>query len=80
MAYFVYVLQCADGTYYTGTTNHLEKRLDAHNGSKRGAKYTKGRRPVALKYTESFRTVNSALKREAEIKRLPRAKKEALWA
>jgi putative endonuclease len=75
MAYFVYILECADKTLYIGSTNDLEKRLHSHNSSKSGAHYTKIRRPVALKYSESFRTKSKALKREHELKKLTRAEK-----
>lgn len=80
MQYIVYILQCADKTYYTGITNKLEKRLVAHNTGKRGAKYTKSRRPVALVYQETITTKNDALRREWEIKKLTRKEKETLIA
>jgi len=73
--YFVYVLKCADKSLYTGCTNNLEKRLEQHNGSKRGAHYTKIRRPVKLVYQEQFRTLHAARRREAEIKSWRREKK-----
>lgn len=76
---YTYILECADGTYYTGWTNHLEKRVRDHN-EKKGAKYTRGRTPVKLVYYEEFETKKEALKREAAIKRLSRAQKEALIA
>jgi len=76
--YFVYILHCADGTLYTGITNDLKKRLQAHNHAKHGARYTKTRRPVVLKYTEQKRNRGSALKREYEIKTWSRTKKLAL--
>lgn len=75
MAYFTYILECADTTLYVGCTNDLEKRLKQHNGAKAGAHYTKIRRPVVLKYSERFRTYAKARAREAEIKRLSREKK-----
>jgi putative endonuclease len=80
MAYFVYILQCVDGTFYTGTTNNIEKRLLAHNTatSKTAAKYTRSRRPVVLKYVEKKRTKGAALKREHAIKQLTRAAKLAI--
>lgn len=78
MAHFVYILECADGTLYTGYTKDLEKRLAKHNGTKSGARYTRGRRPVALRYSEKFRTVGKALRREAEIKGFSREGKLAL--
>jgi putative endonuclease len=73
--YFVYILQCSDGSLYAGSTNDLARRLKEHNGSKRGARYTKARRPVVLRYFEKCRTFAKARAREAEIKRLPRKKK-----
>lgn len=69
--YHVYILECRDGTLYVGSTNDIDKRLGVHNAGK-GAKYTRGRTPVVLRYSESFTTKGEALKREAELKRLPR--------
>ncbi len=66
--FYVYLLKCADGSLYVGSTNNLEKRLREHNELKSGAHYTKIRRPVELKYSEKFRTLSKALKREIEIK------------
>lgn len=77
--YYVYILECADGTYYAGSTNNLEKRLTQHNTSKIGAHYTKIRRPVILKYKEKYDTLAEARRREAEIKRLKREDKEKLF-
>ena len=74
---YTYILQCSDGTYYTGWTNDIEKRVKAHNEGK-GAKYTKYRRPVELVYYETFQTKQEAMRREYEIKHLPRKKKELL--
>lgn len=74
---YTYIVRCKDGTYYTGWTNHLVKRIEDHNHG-RGAKYTKGRAPVILVYAEEFQTKSEALKREAAIKRLPRNEKELL--
>ncbi len=73
--YFVYLLQCSDGSLYAGSTNDLVRRLKEHNGSKRGARYTKARRPVVLKYFERFRTLARVRAREAEIKRMTRRRK-----
>lgn len=73
--YVTYILECADKTLYVGYTTDLEKRLLAHNTSKIGAHYTKIRRPVKLVYSEKFKTLSEALKREHEIKSWPRAKK-----
>lgn len=75
--YYVYLLRCGDGTLYAGFTNDLARRLAAHNAGK-GAKYTRGRRPVELVYWESFSNKSSALRREYAIKRLPRGQKLAL--
>lgn len=68
MLYFTYILECADKSFYVGCTNNLEKRIKEHNERKRGAHYTKIRRPVELKYSETFATLTEARRREAEIK------------
>ena len=73
--YFTYILSCADGSLYVGATNDLERRLKQHNESKWGAHYTKIRRPVELKYRESFATLKEARRREAEIKSWRREQK-----
>lgn len=78
MPHFVYILECADASLYVGSTNNLEKRLKQHNDSKRGAHYTKIRRPVVLRYQESLPTLGAARQREAEIKRWKREKKLVL--
>ena len=75
MQYFTYILECADKSFYVGCTNNLKKRLGQHNTSKRGAHYTKIRRPVILKYSESFLTLREARKRETEIKSWKRQRK-----
>ncbi len=75
----VYILRCGDGSLYTGWTNDIEKRLAAHRSGK-GAKYTRGRRPVTLVYLEHLPDKSSALKREAAIKHLSRPHKESLIA
>jgi putative endonuclease len=75
MPFSVYILECADGSLYAGYTNDLERRVKQHNGSKQGARYTKARRPVVLKYSEKYKTIGEALRREAEIKHWPRKKK-----
>lgn len=79
MNYFVYILECADQSLYTGCTNNLERRLKQHNNAKNGAHYTKIRRPVILKHVEEFATLSEARKREAEIKRLSRQRKIELY-
>jgi putative endonuclease len=76
MSYYVYILLCCDDTYYTGSTNNIEKRLHEHNHAKNGAHYTKIRRPVVLKYVEKHITYAEARAREAEIKRMNRKQKE----
>ena len=63
---YTYILECKDGTYYTGWTNNLEKRLKDHNEGK-GAKYTRARRPVVLAYYEEFETKEEAMQREYAI-------------
>lgn len=78
MSYYVYMLECADGTLYIGSTNDLERRLHSHNHLKSGAHYTKIRRPVIMKYSESCEGIGEARRREAELKRLPREKKMEL--
>lgn len=72
--HFVYILECADKTLYTGWTTCIEARLKAHNDGT-GAKYTKSRLPVRLVYNEEFADKSSALKREIEIKKLARKQK-----
>lgn len=75
MSYFVYILECNDGTLYTGITKDITKRLDEHNTSAKGAKYTKARRPVKLLYEEPSLNRSTASKREYAIKKLTRLKK-----
>lgn len=75
----VYILRCADGTLYTGYAVDPAQRCAAHNAG-RGARYTAGRRPVAVVYTEACASVGEALRREHALKRLSRARKEALIA
>ena len=79
MTAYTYLLRCADGTLYCGWTNDLAARLAAHNSGK-GAKYPRARRPVRLVYSEPHPTRGEAMRREAAIKRLSRAEKEALLA
>ena len=74
---YTYILECNDGTLYTGWTNNLEKRIKAHNDGK-GAKYTRARLPVKLVYFEEFESSVDAQKREYQIKRLKRSEKLAL--
>ncbi len=79
MSYYTYILECADGTYYTGYTDDPVKREKVHNSGK-GAKYTRPRLPVKMIYTEEFETKSEALKREIAIKSLTRKEKEKLVA
>lgn len=74
---YVYIIECSDGTFYTGWTNDLEKRIAMHS-SGIGAKYTKGRGPVQLKYYEEFEEKKEAMKREYQIKQLTRKEKISL--
>lgn len=74
---YTYIVKCSDEILYTGWTNNLKKRLEAHNSGK-GAKYTKNRRPVELVYFEEYDTKQEAMKREYAIKQLSRQKKLAL--
>ena len=73
----LYVLRCGDGTLYTGITTDIESRLAAHRSGK-GAKYTRGRQPLELVYSEECGTHSEALKRELSVKALPREEKERL--
>lgn len=77
MAAFVYMLRCKDGSLYTGWTNDLKHRLAMHN-SGRGAKYTRGRGPLELVYSEELPDKEAALRRECAIKKLRREQKLAL--
>ncbi|TDL95273.1 GIY-YIG nuclease family protein [Macrococcus carouselicus] len=75
--HFIYILECADGTYYTGYTTDLDKRLAVHNTG-RGAKYTRNRLPVRRIYEERLSTKREAMQREYAIKQLTRKQKERL--
>lgn len=75
--WYLYILQCRDGTLYTGITDDIDRRMTQHNAGK-GAKYTRGRGPVTLRYREECQSHSHALKREIEIKKLTRAQKQAL--
>ena len=79
MSWYVYMLRCGDGTLYTGVTDNVERRLAAHRAGK-GAKYTRGRGPLELVYTEEVPDKSAALKREITIKNLTRGEKDALRA
>lgn len=71
---YVYIVRCSDSSYYTGWTNNLEKRLEAHN-SGQGGKYTRSRFPVTLMYYEEFATKQEAQRREFLIKKMSRQQK-----
>ena len=75
--YYVYLLLCADGSYYCGSTNDPEKRLQAHN-SGRGAKYTRSRGPCSIAYLEEFDSKNEAMSREWHLKKLTHREREML--
>ena len=75
--WLMYVVECADGSYYTGITTDMTRRLNEHNRTKRGAKYTRSRRPVRLIYFESHENRSEASRAEAAFKKLTRKKKEA---
>lgn len=75
MQFFIYIVECADKSLYTGYTLNIEKRVSEHNASKLGAKSLRGKLPVKLVYSEKFPTKSQALRREIEIKSWPRIKK-----
>lgn len=77
MSWHVYLLRCADGTYYAGVTNDLARRLASHNSGS-GAKYTRSRRPVVIVWKRPAKDRSGAQRLEARLKRLPRAAKRAL--
>ena len=72
---YTYIVECADGTLYTGWTTNVQKRVKAHNEEKSGAKYTKAKRPVKLVYYEGYETKEEAMRREYAIKLLTRKQK-----
>ena len=81
MSYWVYIVACADGTYYTGIATDVARRLTEHNGEKpKGARYTSARRPVVLQYEAAYASRSEAQKEEARIKRLPREGKATMIA
>lgn len=73
--FYTYILECSDGSLYTGYTVNLEKRLKEHNSGKHGAKYTRSRRPCKLVYFEEYQTKQEAMRREVAIKKLSRKEK-----
>jgi putative endonuclease len=77
--YFVYIVECSDGLYYTGVTNDLERRLEEHNSEMFPSSFTHKRRPVTLKYHQRFTNINHAIEWEKQLKGWGRKKKEALF-
>lgn len=76
--WFVYLLRCSDNSLYCGITNNLNRRIDEHNSSSKGAKYTKNRRPVTLVYSASVENRSEASKLEAKIKKMTKKQKEEM--
>lgn len=79
-SWFVYIVECADGSLYTGVTTDITRRVEQHNAGRAGARYTRGRRPVRLVYSEVANDRSGALVREIEIKQMDRAGKQMLVA
>lgn len=73
--YYLYILKCADDTLYIGITTDLKRRVEEHNTSALGAKYTRGRRPVKLVYSEEYETRSVATREEARLKKLTKEQK-----
>ena len=78
MKYFVYIVRCNDDTLYTGITTDVDRRIEEHNKSDKGAKYTKVRRPVVLVYTKKYKNRSEASKEELQVKKLTRLQKDNL--
>ena len=79
MTYYFYMVRCADDSLYSGITTDLKRRIKEHNSDgKKGAKYLRAKKPVKLVYSKKFKDRNSALVREAEVKKLPKPQKERL--
>jgi putative endonuclease len=78
--WFVYIVSCSDGTYYTGITTDIERRLREHNETRAGARYTRARRPVKLVYRESAASRSEAARRESRVRRIPAAEKREMAA
>lgn len=74
---YVYIVECADGSFYTGWTLDIKRRIAQHNNGT-GGKYTRSRPPIVLKYYEEYETRSQAMKREAQIKKLTRSEKQNL--
>ena len=79
MPWYLYLVECADGSYYAGITNQLESRIEAHNMGQ-GARYTRSRGPVKLLATQAYPDRSTASKAEAQLKRLARSEKLAFFA
>ncbi|MBI3342477.1 GIY-YIG nuclease family protein [Candidatus Curtissbacteria bacterium] len=79
--YYFYILRCLDNSLYCGMTRDLQNRLEEHNSSgQKGAKYLRGKKPVKMVYWEQYPDISAAMKREVEVKKWPKSKKEALVA
>lgn len=76
--YYVYIVECSDGSYYTGYTNNLENRIKEHNNGKRGARYLRGKFPVKLVWHKQYRYYKRALQAESRIKQLSHKQKQEL--
>ena len=76
--WFVYIVRCSDETYYTGITTNIDRRINEHNSTTKGAKYTRSRKPVELEEYKEFQDRSSASKEEYRIKQLSRTNKETL--
>ncbi|QQG44477.1 MAG: GIY-YIG nuclease family protein [Candidatus Roizmanbacteria bacterium] len=77
--YYFYIVRCSDNSLYCGQTKNLERRIKEHNSSSsKGAKYTRAKQPVTLVHSEEYSTIQLAIKRECEVKKWPKVKKEAL--
>ena len=80
-SWFIYIIECADGTLYTGVTTDVQRRLHEHNHcNKKAAKYTRARRPVILKHSEAHPSKTAAYQREWQIKQLNKQRKQQLFA
>ena len=77
--HYLYILRCSDNSLYCGQTNDLKRRVKEHNSDNSKSKYTRSRRPVKLVYFEKYKTVNEALKREFEIKKMSRFRTFHFW-
>ena len=76
--FYLYLLRCSDDSLYCGQTKNLKRRVEEHNSDDSKSKYTRSRRPVKLVHFEKYKTINEALKREFEIKKMKKTEKEKL--